>query len=49
MAARVVWRGREEWALFKIKAKPSGVAVHGNSHRMVLQNEWNKELCLANT
>lgn len=49
MAARVVWWRREEWALFKIKAKPSGEAVRGNSHRLVLQNEWNNELCLANT
>jgi hypothetical protein len=33
----------EEWALFKIKDKSSGVALHGNSHRLVLQNMWRIE------
>lgn len=43
MAPRVVWSSREEWVLFEIRDKSSGVSEHTTSHWLVFQSEWRAE------
>jgi hypothetical protein len=43
MAPRVGWRSREEWALFEIRDKSSGVSECTTSHWLVFQNECRTE------